>query len=394
MRNLVILFVYVMATLARLLGPGGIRSVIAESVLAKQQLLILNRSRQRSPNLRTSDRLVAGLYTLLIRPARLIRSAIVLKPSTLLNFHQVMRNRKYRLLFSSKHRRKLGPNGPNKELIDAVVQMKQRNPTWGCPRIAQQIALAFDIPIDKDVVRRILASHYRPAKNSGGPSWLTFIGHLKDSLWSLDLFRCESATLRTHWVLVVMDQYTRRIIGFGVHAGTVNGVALCRMFNRAIRWQPWMPKYLSSDHDPLYRFGQWQANLRILEVTEIKIVPYVPLSHPFVERLIGTIRREYLDRMLFWTTAFDLQLNPANPGMSFHRLDKAKDKNFWSVRVSGDIRLIVHKSKASLLLCYVGHHDKAYDWAEWRRLETHPKTGAAQLVEIRGNRSGDPHPDV
>ena len=83
------------------------------------------------------------------------------------------------------------------------------------------------------------------------------------------------------------------------------------------------------------------------------------------------------------TTAFDLQLNPANPGMSFHRLNKAKDKNFWSVRVSDDIRLIVHKSEISLLLCYVGHHDKAYDWAERRRLETHPKTGAAQLVEIR-----------
>jgi len=83
------------------------------------------------------------------------------------------------------------------------------------------------------------------------------------------------------------------------------------------------------------------------------------------------------------TTAFDLQLNPANPGMSFHRLDKAKDKNFWSVRVSGDIRLIVHKSDASLLLCYVNHHDKAYGWAERRRLETHPKTGAAQFVEIR-----------
>ena len=69
--------------------------------------------------------------------------------------------------------------------------------------------------------------------------------------------------------------------------------------------------------------------------------------------------------------------------MSFHKLDKAKDKNFWSVRVSSDIRLIVHKSDASLLLCYVDHHDKAYDWAERRKLETHPKTGAAQLVEIR-----------
>jgi mRNA-degrading endonuclease RelE of RelBE toxin-antitoxin system len=83
------------------------------------------------------------------------------------------------------------------------------------------------------------------------------------------------------------------------------------------------------------------------------------------------------------TTVFDLQVNPANPGMCFHKLDKAKDKNFWSVRVGSDIRLIVHKSDASLLLCYVGHHDKAYDWAERRRLETHPKTGAAQLVEIR-----------
>lgn len=83
------------------------------------------------------------------------------------------------------------------------------------------------------------------------------------------------------------------------------------------------------------------------------------------------------------TTAFDLQVNPANPGMSFHKLDKAKDKKFWSVRVSSDIRLIVHKDDQSLLLCYVGHHDKAYDWGERRRLETHPKTGAAQLVEIR-----------
>lgn len=83
------------------------------------------------------------------------------------------------------------------------------------------------------------------------------------------------------------------------------------------------------------------------------------------------------------TTAFDLQMNPANPGMSFHKLDRAKDRNFWSVRVSGDIRLIVHKTGDSLLLCYVDHHDKAYAWAERRRLQTHPVTGAAQLVEVR-----------
>lgn len=83
------------------------------------------------------------------------------------------------------------------------------------------------------------------------------------------------------------------------------------------------------------------------------------------------------------TTAFDLQLNPANPGMKFHKLDRAKDSNFWSVRVSRDIRLIVHKTNKNLLLCYVDHHDAAYKWAERRKLETHPKTGAAQLVEVR-----------
>ncbi|MFH2076027.1 MAG: UvrD-helicase domain-containing protein, partial [Pseudomonadota bacterium] len=83
------------------------------------------------------------------------------------------------------------------------------------------------------------------------------------------------------------------------------------------------------------------------------------------------------------TTAFDLQLNPANPGMQFHKLDKARDPNFWSVRVGRDIRLIVHRTDASLLLCYVGHHDNAYHWAERRKLEMHPMTGAAQLVEVR-----------
>jgi mRNA-degrading endonuclease RelE of RelBE toxin-antitoxin system len=83
------------------------------------------------------------------------------------------------------------------------------------------------------------------------------------------------------------------------------------------------------------------------------------------------------------TTAFDLQLNPVNPGMQLHKIEKSKDKNFWSVRVGADIRLIVHKTTGSLLLCYVDHHDKAYDWARRRRLEAHPKTGAAQFVEVR-----------
>jgi len=99
--------------------------------------------------------------------------------------------------------------------------------------------------------------------------------------------------------MVIMDQYTRRIIGFAVQAGAIDGVAVCRMSNRAI-YRMGVPTYLSSDHDPLFPFSQWQANLRILEVEEIKTVPYVPISRPFVERLIGTIQREYLDQVLFW----------------------------------------------------------------------------------------------
>jgi hypothetical protein len=83
------------------------------------------------------------------------------------------------------------------------------------------------------------------------------------------------------------------------------------------------------------------------------------------------------------TTAFDLQMDPSVPGLSFHRLDKAKDKRFWSVRVNADIRLIVHRTDTSLLVCYVGHHDRAYAWAERRKLETHPTTGAAQMIELR-----------
>src|SRR5215469_15680750 len=143
------------------------RSLVAESLLLKHQLLIVNRSRQRTPNLRSSDRTLAGLIALLVRPTRQLRSAIVLKPSTLLAIHKAVSKQKYRMLFSSKRCRKPGPKGPSAELVHAVVEMKQRNPNWGCPRIAQQIAVVFRMPIDKDVVRRILAHHYLPGQDAG-----------------------------------------------------------------------------------------------------------------------------------------------------------------------------------------------------------------------------------
>ena len=140
MRDLAVLFLHLLTIVARLAGPGGARAVVAESVLVKHQLLILNRSRRRAPNLCVADRLVAGVCTLFIRPSRLVRAAVVLKPSTLVRLHRALTQRKYRRLFSSTESTKPGPKGPGQEVIAAVLDMKQRNLTWGCPRIAQQIA--------------------------------------------------------------------------------------------------------------------------------------------------------------------------------------------------------------------------------------------------------------
>ena len=128
MRDFLILFVHVIVTLARLARPGGVRSVMAESALVRHQLVVLNRGRKRPPNLRAADRIIASLCTLFMRPARVLRSAIVLKPSTLLHLHSVLRKRKYRFLFSPERRHRPGPKGPKKDLIDAVVAMKRRNP--------------------------------------------------------------------------------------------------------------------------------------------------------------------------------------------------------------------------------------------------------------------------
>ena len=181
------LLIHFIATVLKMLRPGGARSVVAESTLLKHQLLILNRSRERAPNLRPMDRIIAGFV-----PASSARIALYAQP------------------------------------------------------------------------------------------------------------------FRSHWVMVVMDQFTRRIVDFAVHPHAPDGPAICRMFNEAAAGMRHLPCHLSSDNDPLFRYHRWKANLKILEVSEVKTVPYVPLSHPFAERLIGTIRREYLDHVPFWNSV-DLQ---------------------------------------------------------------------------------------
>jgi len=126
------LIAHLLVTLARLARPGGVRAVAAESLAVKHQLLVMKRSQRRSPNLTGWNRLILGFSTLLVSPRRLGKIAVVLKTSTLLRLHRVLVKGKYRLLYSSEPRRRPGPRGPSRELIDAVVEMKRRNPYFGC----------------------------------------------------------------------------------------------------------------------------------------------------------------------------------------------------------------------------------------------------------------------
>ena len=204
--------------------------------------------------------------------------------------------KKYQQLYS---RKTPGRPGPNDEIIQLVLEMKRQNPRFGYQRIAMQIYQSFGIEISRFAVGRILRNNPKHFPSNNGPSWLTFIGHLTDNLWSIDLFRCESIMLKSHWAMIVLDQYTRRTIGFAVHSGDPTGLSVCLMFIK-IKFKQTLPKYISTDNDPLFNCHRWQANLRILEIEEIKSVPGIPTSHPFIERAIGTCRREFLDHTLFW----------------------------------------------------------------------------------------------
>ena len=326
MKYVIRLILYCLTALAKVARRGGVKVLVAENIVLKQQLIVLMRHKKRPPNLTSSDRITFGFLTTFINPKRLSKMAVAIKPATLLRFHKALVNRKYSKLFSAKTTKKPGPKGPSHEIINLILEMKQRNPRFGYLKIAMQIQHAFGIELDEGVVRRVLAKHYKPTPRDGGSSWLSLIGNMKDSLWSIDLFRCESIHLKSHWVMVVMDQFTRRIIGFAVHTGDLDGTAICCMFNRIIAKSS-LPKYLSSDNDPLFQFYRWQANLRVLNIDtlkgtgEIKTVPYVPISHPFIERLIGTIRREYLDRLFFWNDR-DLQ-NKLNKYQQYYNVDRA-----------------------------------------------------------------------
>ena len=139
MKTLALLVIHLLTTLAKHAGPGGAKAIIAESVLLKHQQLIAHRSTGKTPRLTTSDRFFCGLLTLFMRPRRIRKAAVILKPATLFKFRRTLLSRNYHRLFSSRNNRKPGPKGPSDDLVPVIVALKQRNTGFGCPRIAQQI---------------------------------------------------------------------------------------------------------------------------------------------------------------------------------------------------------------------------------------------------------------
>ena len=170
MKNVLLTVLHLAVATAKLCGPGGVRAVIAENLLLKQQPIVLRRGRQRAPNLTPSDRLLCGFGSLFLSSGRIRRLAIAMRPSTLLAFHRALVRRKYRRLFSSKPCcKKPGPKGPGEALIQAIVELKLRNPRFGCPRIACIISQTFRVDIDKNVVYRVLLNTVGPPRAEPGP---------------------------------------------------------------------------------------------------------------------------------------------------------------------------------------------------------------------------------
>ena len=167
MKALLLTLLHLTVMTATLCGPGGVRAVIAENLLLKQQLLVLRRPRGRAPRLTASDRLLFGFGSLFLSPGRIRKVAIGVRPSTLLAFHQALVRRKYRRLFSSSECPKQpGPKGPSEALIQAIVELTSRTPRFGCPRIARIISRTFGANIDKNVVYRVAPDYTTLSRRS------------------------------------------------------------------------------------------------------------------------------------------------------------------------------------------------------------------------------------
>ncbi len=352
MRDLLFLLFSIIVTCLKLLKPGGVKSLISENASLKLQILVQLRKKKSKPKMLPRDRILFGFLAIFMPRNRVEKIAALFSPATILKFHRLLVKRKYRLLFSSISNNKPGPKGPSREIIELTIKIKTKNPRFGCPRIADLVNRSLGTDIDQNVISRIIKKYYRP-KPGGGPSWLTTIGHAVDSLWSLDFLCVESSNLKTYWIMLVMDQFTRKIVGVAVFKGALNGPAICQMLNEILSGKH-PPKRLSFDHDQLFKYHQWRANLDIYEIDSIQTVPYVPWSHPFIERLIGTLRREYLDNIFFLNgldlkrklEKFAIYFNDARPHQSLSALtpNEKSNSDYNKDKINGKNNKVTWKS--------------------------------------------------
>ena len=182
MKELLLTLLHLAVVTAKLCGPGGVRAVVAENLLLKQQLIVLRRARRRAPNLALSDRLICGLGSLFLSPGRIRKVAIAVRPRRSWRFIRRWCVGNTSDCSRRARARRRPDRRPSEALIQAIVELKSRNPRFGCPRIARIISHTFGVDIDRNVVYRVLSKHYRPASGGAGPSWLSFIGHTTDSL--------------------------------------------------------------------------------------------------------------------------------------------------------------------------------------------------------------------
>jgi putative transposase len=289
--------------IAKLCGPGGVRAVIAENFLLKQQLIVLRRARQRAPNLLRRDRLVCGFWSLFLSAGRIRKVAALRRSSRFTRrwsvasaavcFHRGRAPRspdrkgrmRHSLRPSSNSRRAILASAVHESRVSSRAPSGSTSTRTSCTACWRNIIAL--LPAAPDL--RGCRSSATPETACGASTLSLRVDRAPDLLgcsWSWTRSRVASSA-------------------WASHGGAITGADLCRMFNAAIHGQG-APRHLSTDHDPLFEAHRWRANLRILEINEIKTVPYAPRSHPFVERLIGTMRREFPDHVLFWN-AGDLE---------------------------------------------------------------------------------------
>jgi transposase InsO family protein len=212
----------------QLLRGSSRRKLVAEVIALRAQLIVQRRKSPRSPRLSPVNRLILAIACAFVPKRILSRTFIIVKPATVLKFHRWLVEKKYSKLYRN-HKPRTGRPPLSKTVRTLILEIKEKNPSFGCPQIASLIFDRTGISVSEETVRRTLMRFYTGSPGRG-PSWLSFLSTQANSLWSLDLFQVDSVFLSTHWVLVVMDQWSRQIVGFAVSHRPVTAMSLTQMF--------------------------------------------------------------------------------------------------------------------------------------------------------------------